>query len=131
MKFFKEIGLRDIIKQIKGVVIGISAGTMNMCDTVYNFPEEVTDLDEPRMFDGLGLCQDIIIPHFDGKTYQLDFEGLLDVVNDFVLPASHEKDFIGFPNDSYILIDDHGKKSYHGTFYKISKGKVSKIKNTK
>ncbi len=125
--------MKKLLENFKGLVIGISAGTMNLCKTIYNFPEEISDLDEPRWFDGLGFCDDIIIPHFDGenKIYQLDFEGLLNVVDDYVLPASYEKDFIGITNNSYILVDNDGNKQYFGPTYKISKGNVTKMKNTK
>lgn len=130
-KFFENIGLKDILTKFQGVVIGISAGTMNLCKTVANFPEELSDLDEPRWFEGLGFCDDIIIPHFDGenKIYQIECEEV-DVIGDYVLPASYEKALTGIPNGSYILLDENDKKEYFGTVYKISKGKVKKLKRT-
>ena len=128
MNFFNEINLKSILKKCQGLVICISAGTMNLCKTFFNFPEEKSDLDEPRWFEGMGFCNDVIIPHFDGETlsYQIPCEEI-DVVNDFVLPASHQKDFVGLPNGSYILLDENGSKNFFGTIYKISKGKVTKI----
>lgn len=128
MKFFKEIKLKKLLKNFDGLVIGISAGTMNLCNLVANFPEELNDLDEPRWIKGLGFCDDIVIPHFDGETksYQIPCEEV-DVVNDYVLPASYKKDFIGIPNGSYLLIDNLGHKNFYGAIYKISKGIVSII----
>lgn len=39
-QFFKEIGLKEKIRNFKGIVIGISAGTMNCAERVYAQPEE-------------------------------------------------------------------------------------------
>lgn len=126
--FFKEINLKNILKNFKGIVIGTSAGTMNLCETVANFPEELADLDEPRWFEGLGFCDEIIIPHFDGKTktYQIPLDEI-DIVNDYILPMSKEKDFLGIPNGSYLLVDDGGNKKLYGKCYKISKGEVTRL----
>lgn len=130
--FFNEIHLKNILKNFKGVVIGTSAGTMNLCKTVANFPEEPADLEEPRWFEGLGFCDEIIIPHFDGKTktYQIPLDEI-DIVNDYILPMSKEKDFLGIPNDSYLLIDAEGNEKLYGKCYKISKGEVTRIKKSK
>ena len=37
--FFQEIGLREKLEDFDGVVVGISAGSMNCADTVYVQPE--------------------------------------------------------------------------------------------
>lgn len=125
--FFKEIGLKKILKNYKGLVIGISAGTMNLCKEVANFPEEISDLNEPRWLKGLNITDKIIIPHFDGETntYQIECDEV-DVVKDYIFPLSYEKDFLGIPNGSYVLIDNNGAESYFGDMYIISKGKVFK-----
>ena len=39
-KFIHEIGLKDLLKGYRGVVMGCSAGSMNCCDPVYAQPEE-------------------------------------------------------------------------------------------
>ena len=49
----------------------------------------------------------------------------IDVINDYILPYSNEKELIGLPNDSYILIADD-KISYYGNIYKIHNGKSTK-----
>lgn len=127
INFFKKIGLKRILKKYQGIVIGISAGSMNLCKTVANFPEELVDLKQPRWLKGLGKTDEIIIPHFDGetKTYQIDCDEI-DLINDYVLPMSHKRDFIGIPNGSYILIDNDSKVHYYGNMYVISKGEVHK-----
>lgn len=127
-KFFDEIELKRLLTNHKGVIIGVSAGSMNLCNTVANFPEEASELGEPRWFDGIGFFNEIIIPHFDGETATYQFDcGDIDVARDYILPMSHEKDFIGLPNGSFIVVDNDGEISRHGDVYKISKGAVTKV----
>lgn len=128
-EFFKEIGLKSILKSYAGIVIGVSAGAMNLCGTVANFPEEQKDLDEPRWLVGMGFSDDIVIPHFDGENicYQFPCEDF-DIAKDYILPMSFEHDFIGLPNGSYIIVDEKGRKEYFGDVYSISKGESIKIK---
>ena len=129
-KFFRSIRLKKILKHFNGIVIGMSAGTMNLCKTIYNFPEENADIKERRWVKGLGLYDKIIIPHFDGETnaYQIECEEV-DVVNDYIFPASHKKEFLGIPNGSYILIDSNKNVSFFGEMYTIKDGKVSNFQN--
>ena len=119
--------MKEIFNNYKGLVIGVSAGTMNLCKTVANFPEELVDLDEPRWLSGLGFYDGIVIPHFDGENiaYQIPCDEI-DVVNDYILPLSKDKEFIGLPNGSYVLIDNNGSVNYYGDVYKISNGAVTK-----
>lgn len=126
-EFFDKIGLRKILDKFNGLVIGVSAGAMNLCNTVANFPEENSDLGQPLWVDGLGYFDGIVIPHFDGETnsYQLPCDEI-DVVNDYVLPLSKGKTFIGIPNFSFIVVDGNSVKM-HGTTYRISDGKVARL----
>ncbi len=127
-RFFREIDLKNLLKNSDALTIGISAGAMNLCKTVANFPEEESDLPEPRWFDGLGIFDGIIIPHFDGaaQKYQLDFDGT-DTARDYILPMSRGKEFIGLPNGSYAVIQSDGSLAYFGDVYKISDGIVTKL----
>lgn len=126
--FFNEINLKTLLADHTGVVIGISAGAMNLGKTVANFPEEQSDISDPRWFDGLGFFDGVIIPHFDGEAVSYQFDcGDIDPVRDYILPMSNKADFIGLPNDSFITIDNNGAIAYHGDAYKISKGVITKI----
>lgn len=127
-KFFRSIRLKKILKHFNGIVIGISAGTMNLCKTVFNFPEEKADIKERKWVKGLGFYDKIIIPHFDGETntYQIECEEI-DVAGDYILPASHKKEFLGIPNGSYILIDNNKNVSFFGEMYAIANGVTKKI----
>ncbi len=124
LKFFEEMSLAETLSNFKGVIVGVSAGAMNLGKIVANFPEIEMGKDEPRWLDGLGLYNGIIIPHFDGVFYQFQLE--FDTVQEYILPMSDWHDFIAIPNLSYILVDENGEKIY-GDAYKISKRKVTKI----
>ena len=45
--FFEKIRLRELIKDSKGIIIGISAGSMNSADIVYSQPEEDGEAVDP------------------------------------------------------------------------------------
>lgn len=126
LNFFNQINLKEILKNFDGLLIGISAGTMNLCKTVANFPEEECDLAEPRWLEGLGFYDKTVIPHFDGENLKYQIECEIDLVKDWILPMSFKEPFIGIPNDSYILIDGN-KIKFYGNMYLIDAGKVSKI----
>ena len=84
-------------------------------------------MNEARWLKGLNLFNGTIIPHFDGEAVKYQIECEVDPIADYVLPMSYQRDFIGIPNGSYILIDNEGQTEYFGVTYKISKGKVEKI----
>ena len=65
-RFFEKIGLRALLQGYDGIVMGISAGTMNSAETVYAQPEEegeAIDPDYQRFLPGLGLTKTMILPH--------------------------------------------------------------------
>lgn len=129
MEFFERIGLRELLSDNAALTIGISAGAMNLCSTVANFPEEAADLAEPRFYYGMGLYGDgAVVPHFDGELceYQLGGDDF-DVAREYILPMSHTRELIGIPNNSYILIENNGAKSYFGAVYKILAGEVKRL----
>ena len=127
LDFFAEIGLRELIKNHNGLIIGGSAGAMNLCNYACNFPEaldEVNSKQREYFLKGLGFHNELLIPHFDGKKYDSDE---VDVLNKFILPLSQEREFIAFDDDSYIVVNN-GEAEYFGSFYKIKDGKIRKQK---
>jgi len=62
-EFFNQIHLKELLQDFEGIIIGQSAGSINMAESVYNSPEE-GDLSEPIYFEGLGLSDINIEPHF-------------------------------------------------------------------
>lgn len=131
-QFFEKIKLKKLLKQFDGLTIGLSAGSMNLCSTVANFPEELADLKEKRWLKGLGVIDKIIIPHFDGENLKYQIEcNEIDLINDYVLPMSHKRSLIGIPNDSYYLIDNDGKVAQFGKIYDITNGEVKLLDQNK
>lgn len=125
--FLKEINLKDILKEFDGLVVGISAGSMNLCKTVFNFPEEPIDVDCERIVEGLGICDRILIPHFDCEKnkYLIDCDEF-DITGDYILPFSKKEKLLGLGNDSYIIIDD-GKEVIVGDCVVISNGNILRL----
>ena len=104
--FFQEIGLRQLLEHFDGVVVGISAGSMNCADFVYVQPEEEGESspDFPRWADGLGLTDVNILPH-----YQKVKDNLLDglrLFEDITYADSWGHTFFAIPDGSYFCQDD-------------------------
>lgn len=105
--FFREIGLRELMEGFPGVVMGISAGSMNLADTVYVQPEEEgegTDPDFERFAPGLGLTDVNVLPH-----YQKVKDDILDglrLFEDITYGDSFGNTFFALPDGSYFYQDD-------------------------
>ena len=66
-RFFHQIDLREALEGFDGVILGVSAGSMNCSEVVYAPPElkgEALDPDYPRYYDGLGLSNTNFIQHY-------------------------------------------------------------------
>ena len=125
--FMKKINLKDRIQGFEGIVIGISAGSMNCATTVYATPElegEALDPDYERYIDGLGLTDINVLPHLQYlKTVMLDG---LHMVEDIAFKDSKRKEIYGIVDGSYILVKD-GKSLLYGEAYLIKDGKMEQI----
>lgn len=126
-QFFHEIGLRENIQGFEGIVIGISAGTMNSADVVYSQPElpgEAANASYERFLQGLGLTKTMILPHYQMvKDYVLDGKRLYE---DITYGDSYGRRFLALPDGSYLFIKD-GVETVWGEAYQISDGKMDKI----
>jgi len=124
--FFKEINLKENIENYDGVVLGISAGSLNMSTEVFNSPEEL-DNSEPINFDGLGLTDINIEPHF---VLEMSPDPTQEEIyqRKYIEKESITRDLIGLVDGSHILINDEGNYLY-GESYLIRDGNISKICN--
>ena len=91
--FFACIGLREALKSFDGVLIGISAGTMNAAETVYAMPEEpgeACDANYERWLEGLGLTKTIVVPHWQ-RICNGSLDGLrnLRILRLSIAPSTH------------------------------------------
>ncbi len=131
LEFFREISLKEFIKDYSGLIIGASAGAMTLCNYMTNFPEYLHEIDnrktEDYIIEGLWLNDDIIIPHFDGKSFWKTYlNEWIDYMNDYILPLSVGRTLLGIPDGSYILLHD-GKKEYFWDFFLIENKKITKV----
>ena len=125
--FFKEIGLRDLMKDFEGTVFGISAGSMNCADVVYAQPEEEGESTDPefeKFPQGLNLTKIMLIPH-----YQEIRDKILDgkrLFEDITFADSFGKRFIALCDESYLYSDGITEKIC-GEAYLISDGSITKL----
>ena len=125
--FFQRIALREKIQNFEGLVVGISAGTMNSADVVYAQPElegEATDPDYKRFITGLGLTRTNVLPH-----YQMIKDSVLDgqrVFEDITYADSMGRQFIALVDGSYILCEN-GTETIWGEAYRIADGVLERI----
>jgi hypothetical protein len=126
-RFIHEIGLKDLLKDFHGVVMGCSAGSMNCADKVYAHPElpgEVTNPHYQRWLRGLGLTDLNLIPHYDQvRHFKVDGKRLLE---DVAFPDSLGRRFYTFPDGGYIRVKD-GRSVLHGEAWEISGGGMRRI----
>ena len=126
-RFFQRIALREKIASFKGLVIGISAGTMNSADIVYAQPElegESYDPSYERFLTGLALTSINILPHYQMvKDFYLDGRRLFE---DITYSDSYGHEFLALTDGSYVLLEQ-GSTRLCGEAYRISNGEIEKI----
>ena len=125
-RFFSEIGLPALLQSYEGIVLGISAGSMNAAGIVYAQPEEPGEATDPfycRWMTGLGLTDISIWPHYQhSKNNTVDGIPLLDIARQ----DSRHRPFIALPDGSYIICTDSSEVLYGEGWY-FGKGRVSLI----
>ena len=124
--FFQKIGLRRLLQGHPGVVMGISAGSMNCADVVYAQPEEPGESSDSfeRFLPGLGLTWVQILPHYQKvKDTYLDGRRLYE---DITFADSMGNTFFALPDFSYV-VDDGEKALLFGEGYCIRDGMMMQI----
>lgn len=125
--FFDEIGLRDALQEWDGIVMGISAGSMNCADVVYAQPEmpgEASDSSYQKFIRGLGLTDINVLPHYQAvKDDRVDG---LRLMEDITYPDSFGRTFYAIVDGSYVLQTEE-RKEIRGEAYRIADGKISRV----
>ncbi len=125
--FFQRIALRGKIACFEGLVMGISAGTMNSADRVYAQPELPGESVAPhyrRFLEGLGLTKINVLPHYQMvKGFELDGRRLFE---DITYGDSYGEKFLALPDGSYLLIEQ-GRTLLFGEAYRIADGRLEQI----
>ena len=125
--FFKSIGLVEKFRDFQGIVMGISAGTMNCASIVYAQPEmpgEAADPSFERFIPGLGLTEFNIIPHFNAVRYDI-IDGLR-LIEDIAFSDSMGHTFYALTDGSYLLQTEDGAE-IRGEAYMIRDGAIKQI----
>ena len=126
-KFLHEIGLRELLKDFDGVVMGCSAGSMNCAGQVYSHPElpgEARDPQYRRWLQGLGLTDIQLIPHFEQVRYAT-VDGLR-LFEDIAFPDSWGHSFYTFRDGGYVKVKD-GHSELWGEAFEITRGAMRRI----
>lgn len=119
--FLNAIRMRQLLSDFDGVVMGISAGSMNLADVVYVQPEEPGESSPEfqRFARGLGLTEYQILPH-----YQKVKDNILDglrLYEDITYTDSMGNSFLVLPDGSYIYQDDE-EQTLLGKGYRLKNG---------
>ena len=124
--YFQEIGLKNLLRNYQGVVLGISAGTMNAAERVYAQPEESGESvpEFKRFLPGLGITRFNILPHYQQvKDYTLDG---LRLFEDVTYADSMGRCFLALVDGSYIYNDGEGELLF-GEAYTVEDGNLEQI----
>lgn len=126
-RFFQKIGLRGLMEDYCGVVIGISAGSMNSADLVYAQPEEEGEAVDPkyrRFLTGLDLTKTMLLPHY--QEVKDDVLDGLRLFEDITFQDSMGKCFYAIPDGSYLFIEN-GREDLRGEAWRIRDGVILQI----
>ena len=113
IEIINKINLKNIINKAK-VVIGVSAGAINLSEEAIYYNDYSEKIE---MYDGIGLTNINIYPHFD--ITNKDFVEEVKMV-------SRLKSLIALPNNSFIKIDDK-QIEFVGESFKVNKENINKI----
>lgn len=122
MKFFEKIGLKDILKNYNGVIIGQSAGAMNLAVEVLCPPEDEEEIGGTYKWPGLSKTSISVEPHF-----VLDVTDELDIkLREELLKISSDRRLYAICDGTHIYIDDTSA-TLSGEAYLIENGSIIKI----
>lgn len=125
--FFESISLAERFKDYRGIVMGISAGTMNCARIVYAQPEmpgEATAPSYERFIPGLGLTEYNILPHYNAVKNDV-IDGLR-LIEDITFADSMGHTFYAIIDGSYLL-QTEDRAEIRGEAYRISDGIITQI----
>lgn len=122
-EFFKQIHLKELLKNFEGIIIGQSAGSINMAEFVYNSPEEKEE-SEPIYLEGLGLSNINIEPHFILDT--TEFNEMQLYQRKHLLEESNKRPIYALCDGSHIL-ETNKSITVYGKAFLIKDGSIIQI----
>lgn len=117
--FLMKNDLKPIIKTFKKVVIGISAGAINLSNISLCSKDEEDGVEKTITYEGIGRINYTIEPHFD-----IDNKILLQ---NELYPLSEKMTIYGLPNNTGVRIINKNFEILYGDFYKILNNEVEKM----
>ena len=124
--FFAQLGLPALLQGYHGIVLGVSAGSMNAARLVYAAPEEPGEASDPhysRWLGGLGLTETRILPHYQFiRSHILDGQKMEDIA----LADSRKRHFLALPDGSYLMCSD-GHEALYGKAWYFADGTMEEI----
>ena len=117
--FLMKNDLKSIIKTFKKIVIGISAGAINLSNISLCSKDEEDGVEKTITYEGIGRINYTIEPHFD-----IDNKILLQ---NELYSLSEKMTIYGLPNNTGVRIINKKFEILYGDFYKISNNEVEKI----
>ncbi len=127
-KFFKKIGLMEKIHEFDGLLLALSAGSMNSARVVYAIPElegEASDPEYQRWLSGLGITECMMLPHY--QYFRDVYLDGLHVVRDIVVPDTLDGARVfALVDGSYIMISDREERLF-GEAYLVASGNIEQI----
>lgn len=125
-EFINKINLKKCLKKFKGVLIGQSAGAMNITKNVYVQPyneQEFNDSNFKKIISGLGFVDIQIYPHMNrAKIDELCGETTYSMC----LKDSYKIPHYGITDGGYILVKDGKTEAFGETVY-FKDGKEIKL----
>lgn len=111
LKLIKKVNFIKLFEN--KIIIGVSAGSMNLAKKAYYSKDD--EYPKSCFYDGLGLVDLTIDPHFDIENKEQVYEATKNSI---------EHTIIGLPNDSAIVIKDNDIM-YIGEHYIFKNGKLN------
>ena len=111
--YIKKYGLDDILKAHQGVLIGMSAGTLNLAKKV--ILPVCKGHSEQSIYDGLGLVDITVISHYD-----------MGIIPEEILSLSEEYELYLMTDGSYILCTGE-QKEFYGNILRIKNREVKTV----
>ena len=125
--FLNQCGLKETMRNYDGVMIGISAGSMNCAETVYAQPEEPGEAISKtyrRFLPGLGITTTMLLPHYQKVKHDM-LDGMR-LFEDITYADSIGHTFYAIPDGSYLLGRD-GQEIFFGECHRIADGYIRQV----
>lgn len=114
MEYINKYNLKNAIKNENHILIGVSAGAINMAKKVVLAKDLSDDIPSLSIYEGIGVSDYNIEPHCDFND-NIHFKDLIE--------ASFYTNLIVMNENCFIIINDKNKKIYGDYFY-IKKGNI-------